>query len=250
MSMMQTATHSYAGVRRPVLSGMGAMLAQRAGVRTGTIGELGDAAPTAAQAQQISTTLQTQLGQAGQDLQALANAAASNATVGAAIQVSLNAANQQYSALAAQVTAWLNANSGLWNALGLALNLPAALNLIHQGATYISQLEQLQNSITAMKSQLVSLAGQNTAITQGSATNYAALAATAYANGDSAMGDYYSALAQEAQTIAMNQSASQAPQPLPPAAPPDFMTWLETNAVWIGLGVLAFVTFPPLIKKL
>ncbi len=245
MPLFQTETHSYIGTRR-TLADYSNVIPIRRGRAMGDA-----AAPTQAQGQQLSAQLSAQLTQAGQDLQTLTAAAASNATVAAAIQVNLNTANSQFAVWSKNVTDWMNQNSGIWNVIGLALNPVALYNFIQQGAAYISQGEVLVNSINAMKAQLASIATQNVGITQGDSTQYAALAATAYENGDTAQGDYYSGLAQVAQSTALNQAVNvNNPNPLPPKPPTDFLTWIENNMWWVaGIGAIVFLG-PPLIKKL
>jgi len=243
MATLQTGTNSNTGMRRS-LSGyamptgrQGKVIAFPAYRQAGAprMRGLGAATPNAADL----SALQSDYAQAQANLQQLSNSAASNAAVAAAINVNLAAAQQQ----ATQLAQTINSLVTIWNAIKAALNPLYAVQWASQLATAESQLQVLEASIAAMQSQVASIQGQQVSITSGSATQYSALAAQAYANGDQATGDYYAALAQAAQTTAMNQSQ-------PPSATAGFLGWIEDNALWIGLAVAAIVVLPPLVKKL
>jgi hypothetical protein len=210
---------------------------------------------TVTQTQAQATQFSAQLQQAGNDLAALGAAAASNATVGAVLEVQLADARQKYNTLLQQFTAWATSWNGIWQAVSAVFNAVTfnpvpAIQMGQQLAAQISQLATLQSSIADMKAQLASIATQDVNITQGSSVDYSALAADAYSNGSTALGDYYSGLAASAQSTAQAQAINtNIPAPVTPAAPTDFLTWVEDNAVWIAVIGVAVFLGPSIIKK-
>jgi hypothetical protein len=250
-NMIHMQNHYTLGIRPDITARMlsGLQRAPRTKFRVGVRG-LG-ASPTVTNIQGTDATaaqFQAQLQQSAVDLQSLADAAASNATVAASLQAPLAAAQAQYTALANAFSAWLTSWSTIIAAVTMPFSPVNGVALAQQLASYVSQLEVLQGSIAGMKSQLAGIATQNVNITQGSATDSEALAAAAYNNGDSATGDYYSNLADEEEQTALAQGNNLNPPPPNPST--NFEAWLENNAIWIAVAAGVIFIAPEVIKKI
>ena len=194
--------------------------------------------------------LGAQIAQAGQTLQTIANAAAANAQLGVQINAQLLSAQQDYKNLQAAYDSFNSQWSLIWDLLKSAVDSGQSLTLdLSMYFSLRSMLSDLQAKIAGLQTQLAAtnIQAQNT--TQATATQFAALAASESAAGNTAMADYYNQLAAGAQVAATNISTLLNPKP-PAPAPFDFGAWVQAN--WLDLAIVGAAIFivPPLIKKL